>query len=396
MKKCSFISILRKNNESDINYTYYVNYDIKPEDSFSELVTSLNTFEKIEIIDFKDLSSDVNLFISFFCMDNGDYFNTLISDLLKKVVCKSIFFDFSTYDIQEIGEHELDNIQNLTDKPVYFITKNLVQKRENHLYFEELCYHMIRHNQEIPKLHDSYTQIKKSQCYFWRKYKGFCHAGHTRFHKVKFLEFVHQNKYSDELIWSCTDLDFDPPVKRDFIPLQYEEECNSFEVIKLLPKSIDSDITNREKYHHKGASVNFATYLDSCFEVVPETRFYDQPGNDGSTKTYKTWNNISEKIMKPSLLGHPFILLSKPNTISSLKNMGVDYEYDFWKFDYDSIEDDNLRMSAIQEFTKKVMSMSIGELSEFNTDYYEHTKSNYNKFINGVYRTPINQIWNKL
>jgi hypothetical protein len=396
MKKCSFISIIRKYNSEDDSYAYDVKYDIKPYGEFSELVTSLNKFEKIEIVDFKNLSYDVNLFISFFCMDSGDYFDTFVSNLLKPLVCKTIFLDFSTYDNQEIGEEELNSIEKLTDKPIYFITKNLLQNRSNHLYFEELCYHMIFEKSEIPRCYDSYSQIKKSQSYFWSKYKGFCYAGHTRFHKVEFLEFLYQNKYLDELVWSCTSADLDPPVIRDFVPLEYEEKFNSFEVIKLLPKVVDGDISTKEKYHHTGASINFATYLDSCFEIVPETRFYEQSGKFGTAKTYNTWNNISEKIMKPSLLGHPFILLSKSNTISSLKDRGINYEYDFWKFEYDSIEDNNDRMIAIQEFTKKVMKMSIKELSEFNRDYYEYCKPNYKKFIDGIYKNPINNIWKKL
>ena len=160
MKKCSFISILRKNSDVDYTYTYYVKYDIKPYGEFSELITSLNKFEKIEIVNFENLSSDVNLFISFFCMDSGDYFNTFLSDLLKPLVCKNIFFDFATYDNQEIGEDELDEIEKLTDKPVYFITKNLLQNRNNHLYFEELCYHMI---EIYRKYHVSIMHMMKSK-----------------------------------------------------------------------------------------------------------------------------------------------------------------------------------------------------------------------------------------
>lgn len=396
MKKCCFISVLRKNSNIDHTYTYYIKYDIEPYGQFSELVTSLNKFEKIEIVNFENLTSDVNLFISLFCMDYSDYFKTFIHDFLKPLMCKTIFFDFSTYDNQEIGEHELDEIGKLTDKPFYFITKNLLQNRNNHLYFEELCYHMIRNSSEIPRNYNSYNEIKNSQSKFWCKYKGFCYAGHTRFHKVKFLEFLYQSKYLDEMVWSCTSTHLDPDVIRDFIPMECEEEFNTFEVTKLLPKIIDGDISTKENYHHTGASINFATYLDSCFEIVPETRFYDQSGKFGTSKTYDSWNNISEKIMKPSLLGHPFILLSKPNTIKLLKERGIDYEYDFWKFDYDSIENHNDRMTAIQEFTHKVMSMGIKELSEFNRDYYENRKSNHKVFIDVIYKNPINNIWNKL
>lgn len=394
MKKCTFISVVRKYNSAQ--WVYDVVYDIKPNQPFSELVGSLNKFEKIEIVDFKNLQSDVNLFVSFFCVDTDDYFKTFVLELLKPLVCKSIFIDFSTYDNQEIDENDLDIIEKLTDKPVYFITKNLLQNRDNHLYFEELAFHHIGENREIPRYFDAYDKIKLIQTQFWPKYKGFYYTGHTRIHKIKYLEFLYQNKYLDEFIWSCTGLDFDRGIMKDLVPVEYESEFNSFEVLKLLPKALDFDINSKEKYEGTGASVNFITYLDTCFEIIAETRFYDQSANSGSKKTYKTWNNISEKIMKPTLLGHPFILLSKPNTISLLKERGIEYEYDFWKFDYDSIENNDDRMSAIQEFTKKVMNMSIKELSEFNTDYYQRFKKNNKRFIEGIYKTPINNIWNKL
>jgi hypothetical protein len=394
MKKCTFISVVRK--YKDNQWAYDIVYDIKPNHSFSELVSSLNAFEKIEIVDFKNLQSDVNLFISFFCLDVSDYFNTFVSELIKPLNCKSVFIDFATYDIQEISEDELNTIETLTDKPIYFITKNLLQNRVNHLYFEELAYHHIGENREIPNHYESYNQIKSHQSSFWPKFKGFCYTGHTRIHKVKFLEFLYKNNYLNEMIWSCTGLDFDRGIIADLIPIEYEKEFYSFEILKLLPKSSDFDIHSKKSYENTGASVNFITYLDTCFEIVPETRFYEQSGNNGSKKTYKTWNNISEKIMKPTLLGHPFILLSKSHTISSLKERGIDYEYDFWKFDYDLIEDNNDRMDAIQEFTNKVMSMSIKELSEFNKDYYQRSKKNYKNFIDGIYKTPINNIWKKL
>jgi hypothetical protein len=72
MKRCTFISVIRKYNGAQ--WVYDVVYDIKPNQPFSELVGSLNKFEKIEIVDFKNLESDVNLFVSFFCVDTDRLF----------------------------------------------------------------------------------------------------------------------------------------------------------------------------------------------------------------------------------------------------------------------------------------------------------------------------------
>jgi hypothetical protein len=390
MKKCTFISVIRKNN------SYNIIYDIKPFDPFSELVHSLHSYEKIDIINFVELTSDVNLFITFDVVDVNASFTDFLYQFLKSVNCKNVFIDFSTYDNQEISEEDLNTIESLTDKPIYFITKNLIQNRENHLYFEELAYHHIKEDKAIPSQYEAYKKLKSSHFHFWPKFKGFYYVGHTRIHKVKYLEFLYQNNYLNDFIWSCTGLDFDIGIFKDLVPIEYEEEFNSFEVLKLLPRALDHDIFIRRQYELIQGNPNLITYLDTCFEIVAETRFYDASGTNGSKKTYKNWNNISEKIMKPTLLGHPFILISKPNTIKMLEEKGVNYSYDFWNFEYDSIENHNDRMIEIQKFTTKVMQMNMKELSEFNKDYYHFSKSNYKNFIEGVYKTPIHNIWNKL
>ena len=118
MKKCTFISIIRKNN------SYNIIHDIKPFDPFSELVHSLHSYEKIDIINFTDLTSDVNLFITFDIVDVNATFTEFLYQFLKSVNCKNVFIDFSTYDNQEISEEDLDTIESLTDKPIYFLTKN--------------------------------------------------------------------------------------------------------------------------------------------------------------------------------------------------------------------------------------------------------------------------------
>jgi hypothetical protein len=77
---------------------------------------------------------------------------------------------------------------------------------------------------------------------------------------------------------------------------------NSFDVLKLLPKKIDFNLFSKDVYNSRGGQVNLITYLDTTFEIVPETRFYDTDGSHGSIKTQKTWNNISEKKLAQSFL----------------------------------------------------------------------------------------------
>lgn len=394
MKKCCFIKILRK--YEDDKFSYEVIKNDKAYESFNELPNSLNEFTKIEIVSFEECNADVSLIISFDVIDVTPMFKEFLQKFLKETNFKKVFFDFATYDNQEIGEEDFSEFEKLTDRECYFISKNLITNRDNHLYFEVLFYHHIREDKEIPRNILAYKRIKESQRFFWPKYKSFYFPGHIRFHKVKFLEFLYQNNFLDEIIWSCTGVDFDKPIFRDFVSEEQDAEFFSFEVLKLLPKRIDFNLFDKNTYNSRGGQINLVTYLDTTFEIVPETRFYDTNGNRGSKKTYTTWNNISEKTIKPTMLSHPFILISKPNTISLLEKWGLKYRYDFWNYEYDSIVDHNERMIAIQNFTKKVMGMSIKELKEFHNDYNQFTQSNYNIMLNDMYVKSVKQIHEKL
>jgi hypothetical protein len=395
MKKCCFVKFLRVLNDVT-GFEYFVEKNIVPGDSFSELPGSLNQFNKIEFIKFDDIDSTTNVFVTIDCVDITDKFKTEFKKFIDTLNCKAIFVDFATYDEQDISEEAFDIIESLVNKPCYFISKNLLQNRDNHLHFEVLFYHHVREDKEIPRNILAYNKLKQGHQFFYPKYKGFYYPGHIRFHKVKFLEFLYQNKYLEDLIWSCTGPDFDKNIFYDFVPKESEEEFNAFEVLKLLPRKIDFNLFSKDVYNSRGGQVNLITYLDTTFEIVPETRFYDTNGNHGSKKTEKTWNNISEKTMKPTLLSHPFIMIAKPNTIKILEEKGLNYRFDFWNFDYDSIENHEERMNSIKNFTSKVMSMTIEELKDFNNEYYHFAKNNYNTLINDVYIKSVNDIWNKL
>jgi hypothetical protein len=109
--------------------------------------------------------------------------------------------------------------------------------------------------------------------------------------------------------------------------------------------------------------------------------------------TFLNWNNISEKTMKPTLMGHPFIMISKPNTISILEDMGLKYRYDFWNHSYNDIENDFERMEGVKDFTKKVMSLSKRELKQFKEDYNNYSKDNFNILTNEIYPNSIKKIY---
>ena len=93
--------------------------------------------------------------------------------------------------------------------------------------------------------------------------------------------------------------------------------------------------------------------------------------------------------MKPTLMGHPFIMISKVNTISMLEDMGLKYRYDFWNHSYNDIENDYERMDGVKQFTKQVMKLSKRELKQFKEDYNNYSKDNFNILTNEIYPNSI-------
>lgn len=107
------------------------------------------------------------------------------------------------------------------------------------------------------------------------------------------------------------------------------------------------------------------------------------------------WNNVSEKSCKAIRMGTPFIMLSKPNTVKLLTDrFGFDVSIDGWNHDYDTIEDDRLRMATIKARVKDVLSMSTADLHDLYYQYFS-TKNNNTIFIENFYKQPLQIIYNK-
>jgi hypothetical protein len=388
MKKFCFVYLKRTN---DLKRYEIIPASLHPD--FDELISSFKLFTKFELVELDSIDSNTSLFITFQSLDSnelGQY--DFINSFLKSISLKNVFFDLSSYDNQEINQKDIDELCDLIDVENYVISKNLIKNRDNQLWFEELFFHYMQPNSVIPQNILAFKQVEMASKEVLRKFKGIFYAGHSRIHKLQFLEFLYQNDYIKDFIWASTGPDYKPHMFNEFIPVGFREEYNNMEILKQLPHL--NDYEDYDRWRNSGNAYNFTSFLDSYFDIVAETRFYHIQNSKGSTNTFLNWNNISEKPIKPTLMGHPFIIISKPNTISVLENMGLKYRYDFWNHSYDSIENDFERMEGIKNFTKKVMSLSKRELKEFREDYNSYSKDNFD-ILNEIYRNSIIKIYEK-
>tara|TARA_E500000081_G_scaffold40017_1_gene43605 strand:- start:9367 stop:10518 length:1152 start_codon:yes stop_codon:yes gene_type:complete len=115
------------------------------------------------------------------------------------------------------------------------------------------------------------------------------------------------------------------------------------DVKNLKPMYLDTEdlVTNRAM--HEDSISKY--YVETYFSIVSETTYHE-----GTPF-------LSEKIFKAIAMGHPFIIVTAPNSLQYLKALGYKTYSPFIDESYDSIQDDGDRMLAILDQIEKLCSM---------------------------------------
>jgi uncharacterized protein YneF (UPF0154 family) len=114
-------------------------------------------------------------------------------------------------------------------------------------------------------------------------------------------------------------------------------------------------------------------YENTYFSVVSETNFFKETGQGLF---------VSEKIFRPILKKHPFILLSRPYTLNMMQNIGYKTFESIINEDYDSEEDDCKRMLMVVDEIKRLCNLSNAELQLFLNEAKHITEYNYQILLN--------------
>jgi len=120
-------------------------------------------------------------------------------------------------------------------------------------------------------------------------------------------------------------------------------------------------------------------YLDSLFSVVSETNFlsstvlYDKVPDPGF---------FSEKTFKPIVYMHPFILVTTPNQLPYLRELGYKTFSPLINESYDTIEDDGDRLLAIMDEIQRLSSMTNEEILRFKSECEPILIHNYKTLMN--------------
>ena len=117
-------------------------------------------------------------------------------------------------------------------------------------------------------------------------------------------------------------------------------------------------------------------YNETYFSVIPETLFYK---NDEGVF-------FTEKVFKSIIVEHPFIIVSRPKFLSSMKELGYKTFSAFINENYDDEYDDGKRMMMVVDEIERLCKLSGSELQDFIEGCREICAFNKTHFYSPPYR----------
>lgn len=87
---------------------------------------------------------------------------------------------------------------------------------------------------------------------------------------------------------------------------------------------------------------------------------------------------ITEKVVRPMIYFHPFIVYGNPNTLSELRKLGFKTFPEFFDESYDLVENEDERLSMIVENIKRVSNMTLEEVHKLYNSVYPKLVHNRN------------------
>ncbi len=246
-------------------------------------------------------------------------------------------------------------------------------------------YHKFATERHLPKIHvcyvnlfesrtrEAWTQIHKNarQLSFLNKTprakKFVCFNRQPKFHRIAFLGMLEERGLLDAGYVSChlgMNAEQQEWALANLRRAYREGYCSQAAAAKLktrLPMILDSsDVSSFPTY---GFAKEY--YEHSYFSVVSET--FSIP------KAYElTFTDCTifptEKIYKPILLGHPFIVVSTPHFLKTLRSQGYETFPDIFDETYDEIEDHQERLRFVADEVARLSSLNHNNLMRLTTN----------------------------
>ncbi len=178
----------------------------------------------------------------------------------------------------------------------------------------------------------------------------------TRRHRCELLDFLLANNLLEQGFVSFGNYNLDKPDEHMIkVVKDYEHITRN---LHLLPLNINA--TN-ERINPADVRIEDVEYFEnSYFSVVTETTYYQGPANNLQQDIFP-----SEKIYKPILMNHPFILMGRPHFLETLREHGYKTFHPFIDETYDSVEDDDERLRLILSEIKRLVEFTDEQYKEW-------------------------------
>lgn len=118
-------------------------------------------------------------------------------------------------------------------------------------------------------------------------------------------------------------------------------------------------------------------HRESMFSVVCETLFHAPESHAYNGLQHYGALFLSEKIYKPFIYKHPFVMVAQPLMLAELRKCGYKTFSPYIDETYDLIQDDNLRMAAIVDEIERLCNLSDSEKIEFEKNVAEIVEHNH-------------------
>ena len=187
-------------------------------------------------------------------------------------------------------------------------------------------------------------------------------------HRNAIASYFQYNTLWDKNNLSFLKNSFRGDIPKNILPKQY---WSSSVDLNTLPKiEIDTQNLQDTQGFDTSFSSNWKHYQETFLSIVSETIY------DGRL------NFFSEKICKPLINLHPFILMSTPYSLKFLKKFGFKTFHPFINEQYDTEENDLKRMQMIFDELDKFRNKSDKELKDWWEEILPVLEHNQKTFIN--------------
>jgi len=319
-----------------------------------------------------------------------DILDTDVINDIKNKKCKLVFLhgddgnygEFVPFYYQDDTFEKINNIcvkSNIDKNSTIFISQNLIAndfvKKQNYNFIcESFRIASETHVSNIQTLLDSYKKISKNN----KIEKLFLtYNKKTKNYRIFLLDKLIKNNLINNSIYSFYEPEDDSftwqlESLNNLLSSKQKTPITSdtfYEIVKKYSKTIENkDIESFNGDYH-GQFIQIDDYKKTFLSLVSES-------NVGNNTIY-----FSEKTFKPIIAKHPFILLSSPNSLKKLKELGYKTFDKWWDESYDEANDYVDRIDKIINVLSQLSKKSLADLEKMKEEIQETVDFNLNHYL---------------